>query len=86
MATIVYLLCALTSVLCAMLLLREYLKSRAELLLWSCLAFGGLAVSNSLVFADYVVWPDAVDLSVIRASVTLLAVSVLVTGLLWDAQ
>jgi hypothetical protein len=86
MGTIVYLLCALTSVLCAMLLLREYRKSRAELLLWSCVAFGGLAVSNSLVFVDYVVWPDAVDLAVVRASVTLLSVSILITGLLWDAQ
>ena len=34
MATLVYALCALTSLACAVLLLRGYLSSRARLLLW----------------------------------------------------
>jgi hypothetical protein len=85
MGAIVYMLCALTSLLCAILLLREYWRARVRLLLWSGSAFGGFAVSNSLVFMDFVVLPD-IDLGLVRASVTLASVSILIVGLLWDAQ
>lgn len=49
-ATAVYILCAVTSVLCAGLLVRSYLRSRVRLLLWSALCFVGLAVNNVLLF------------------------------------
>ena len=41
MATLVYALCALTSLACAVLLLRGYASSRVRLLLWSGLCFCG---------------------------------------------
>lgn len=84
MAVAVYLLCMVTSAFCAALLLREYLRTRARLLLWSSLSFVGWALNNALVFTDFVVLPG-VDLSMVRAAVALLAVTLLLYGLVWDA-
>jgi len=83
-AIAVYILCVMTSTFCAALLLREYLRTRARLLLWSSLAFAAFAVNNALVFMDLVVLP-AVDLSLFRATAALLAVALLLYGLIWDA-
>jgi hypothetical protein len=85
MAEAVYLLCAATSVLCAMLLYRGYRSSRTRLLFWSSLCFGGLAVNNVLLFLDLVVVPT-VDLSVLRTSVAALAMLVLCLGLVWESR
>lgn len=84
MATSVYLLCMCTSALCAALLLREHRRSGARLLLWSSLSFVAWAANNALVFMDLVVVPGY-DLSVVRASVALVAISLLLYGLIWDA-
>jgi hypothetical protein len=83
MAVAVYVLCMLTSAFCAILLLREYWRTNARLLLWSSLSFIGWAANNALVFADLVVFPS-VDLSLLRASVALVAVTLLLYGLIWD--
>jgi hypothetical protein len=84
MAVSVYALCMLTSAFCAALLLREYRRTRARLLLWSSLSFLGWAANNALVFMDLVVLPG-IDLSLIRAAIALTAVSLLLYGLVWDA-
>ena len=52
MATVVYLLCALTSLGCALLLFAAYRRERARLLLWSCVCFGWLALNNALLVVD----------------------------------
>ena len=83
MALAVYVLCMLTSAFCAVLLLREYRRSRARLLLWSSLSFVAWAANNLLVFTDLVVLP-LVDLSLVRAMLALTAVSLLLYGLTWD--
>lgn len=83
MAASVYFLCMVTSAFCALLLLREYRRSAARLLLWSSLSFVGWTANNALVFADLVVLP-AVDLSLVRALVALVAISLLVYGLILD--
>jgi hypothetical protein len=85
MATAVYLLCAITSVLCAALLFREYLRSRSRLLLWSAIAFAGLAASNALAFIDYVLLPR-VPLPAIRPPLTALAIAALIYGLIWESD
>jgi hypothetical protein len=84
MAVAVYLLCMLTSAFCAALLLREYARTRARLLLWSSLSFIGWALNNALVFMDLVVFAGT-DLSLVRAMVALIAVGLLLYGLIWDA-
>ena len=85
MASVVYALCALTSVLCAGLLWRAYRASRARLLLWSSVSFVGLACNNLLLFVDLVVVPT-VDLSLYRSLTGALGVMVLLLGLIWDSR
>lgn len=41
MVSIVYILCAITSLACAVLLLRSFRRTRARLLLWSGISFAG---------------------------------------------
>jgi hydrogenase/urease accessory protein HupE len=86
MAEAVYLLCALTSTACAILLLRSYSRSRSRLLLWSSLAFVGLAVNNALLFVDLVLIPDEIDLSIVRSTIALAALMVLAYGLIWETE
>lgn len=85
MATIVYVLCALTSVGCAVLLLRGYRKSGARLLFWAALCFAGLALNNILVFIDERIVPTD-DLAVWRSLPALAGVALLVYGLIWEVR
>ena len=83
MAIAVYVLCSLTSALCAVLLLREFRLRKVRLLLWSGLSFAGFAVSHALVFADVVLVPDT-NLSVLRAGSACASIMLLLFGLIWD--
>lgn len=85
MAAAVYLLCALTSIACAALLIRAYRANRARLLFWSSLCFIGLAVNNVLVFFDLIVVPG-VDLRLLRDVVALIALGIMLFGLIWDQE
>jgi hypothetical protein len=85
MAEAVYLLCALTSVLCAALLYRGFRASRVRLLFWSSLCFMGLALSNMLLFVDLVLAPD-LDLSVCRGAISLVSLSTLLFGVVWESK
>jgi hypothetical protein len=85
MAEAVYVLCALTSVMCAALLLRGYLATRTRLLFWSSLCFAGLALNNVLLLLDLLVLPG-VDLTIWRNASALLAMAVLLFGLVWDSR
>ena len=85
MAFIVYLLCTLTSGLCAVLLLREHRRRALPLLFWSGMSFSLIAIGNALVFLDFVVRPG-VDLALPRALSMTIAVSLLLYGLVWDAD
>ena len=84
-ATVVYLLCAATSALCAALLVRSYLASRTRLLLWSALCFAGLLLHNILLVIDLRVVVGT-DLSVLRDATGLASVSVLLFGLIWESR
>lgn len=83
MAEAVYILCALTSTACAILLFRGYLKGKTNLLLWSSLCFAGLALNNILLFIDLVVVPE-IDLSVIRSIPAVIGFVLLLYGLIWE--
>lgn len=85
MAKAVFLLCALTSLACALLLWRAYRRSGSRLLLWSGLCFIGLALNNGLLVVDRLVLPN-VDLSVWRQVPAVAGVAVLLYGLVWDAD
>ncbi|CAM3632164.1 hypothetical protein G4177_02360 [Corallococcus sp. ZKHCc1 1396] len=85
MAETVYILCALTSVACAVLLLRAWRRTRMKLLLYSGLCFAIFAVNNVLLFVDLVLIP-AGDLSLARTVTSLLGSGVLLYGLIWDVS
>ena len=84
METLVYALCALTSITCAVLLLRGYAASRVRLLLWGGLCFAGMALNNVLLFIDLGL-VAAVDLSAWRSIPTLAGLLLLIYGLVWDS-
>lgn len=83
MAEFVYGLCALTSIVCAALLLRAYRASRLRLLFWSALCFAGLALNNALLLVDLYVVPEF-DLFAVRTGTAMIAMCVLLYGLIWD--
>lgn len=83
MAEIVYLLCAATALLCAVLLFRGYSRSKARLLLWSGLCFALLALDSLFLFFDLVVVPD-LNLTLWRTPTALIGVSLLLYGLIWE--
>jgi Family of unknown function (DUF5985) len=85
MGTLVYALCALTSLACAVLLLRGYRASRVRLLLWSGLCFTGLAANNVLLLIDTRLVPS-MDLSLWRSLPALAGVALLLYGLVWEAR
>ena len=83
MANLVYALCAITSLACAILLLRGFLRSRARLLLWSGLCFVGLFINNALLVVDARI---VYDLSVVRTLPAVLGVVLLLYGLVWESD
>jgi hypothetical protein len=86
MAAVVYALCALTSLTCFLLLLRSWRATRARLLFWSALCFGGMSLNNFLLVIDKVVFPTQMDLSTWRLVAALAAVLLLVFGLVWEEE
>ena len=82
--TIVYLLCFLTSAACASMLGRSYFCNGTRLLLWSAICFAFLALNNLALVLDLVVWPDSVDLRLLRISLALAAVLSLIWGFVWE--
>lgn len=85
MAAAVYFVCALTSIGCALLLIRSWRGSRVRLLMWTALGFTGLALNNVLLFANRVLVPER-DLLVPRDVSALAAVTILLFGLIWESR
>lgn len=86
MVEAVYILCALTSAACAVLLLRAWKRTQSRLLLWSGLCFATLALNNVLLFVDLVLLPTSVNLYVPRLITGLASAGILLYGLIWDAS
>jgi hypothetical protein len=82
-AEVVYGLCALTSILCAAVLVRGYLASKQRMLLWASVGFVGFAGNNILLFLDLVIVP-AVDLSLPRNVAALAGAFALLAGLILE--
>jgi hypothetical protein len=82
---LVYLLCAATCLLCAVMLLRGYAKTKVRLLFWSGLCFVGLMLDNAILYVDVVIVPD-VSLEIWRKLPGLIATLLLLFGLIWEAK
>lgn len=85
MAELVYALCAITSALCALLLIRSFRRQRLTLLLWTGVGFAGLAIASLVLFVDLVLVPE-VDLSALRALITAVSMGACVIGLVWSSR
>jgi hypothetical protein len=79
----VLILCAFTSIICTILLIRGYMRSRSRLLLWSSPCFIGLATQNIILFIDLMLVPD-VDLSFWRSLPAFIGLCILLFGLIWE--
>ena len=84
-ANAVYILCAITSALCAILLFRGYRQSGARLLFWSALCFVGLALNNTVLLVDVTLLPE-IDLLTWRLVPALAGVMLLIYGLIWETR
>ena len=85
MAALIYSLCALTSLVAAALLWRQYRKARFRILFWSALCFFGLTVNNVILVLDRFVFTQ-VDLTVPRLLTATVAMVLLVFGLVWESE
>jgi len=83
METLVYTSCALTSALCAWLLLRFFYETRYRLLLWSGLCFAGLALSNMVLVVDKLMFPQ-ISFGPCRLLIALVALLPLLYGLIFE--
>ena len=85
MAAVVYMLGAVISLCCGVLLLRSYSRVRKGLLLWSGLCFVGLAISNVLIFVDLVIFPE-INLYPLRLGTAAASLLLLLYGLIWESE
>jgi hypothetical protein len=83
---LIYLLCLLTSAVCAALLVRAWLRTRTTLLLWVAWCFVLLALNNLLLVADLVVFTTELDLAVPRQLATVAALGVLLVGFIRETE
>lgn len=86
LASVIYALCAFTSMLSSWLLLRSYRRNGSRLLFWSGLCFAGLSVNNLLLILDRIVFPTAVNLTTWRLLAALVALLPLLYGLVWEDE
>jgi len=86
MADLIYALCTLTSIVCAVLLLRGYNQSRSRLLFWCGLCFVGLALHNILLIIDIKTPNNVLDLSHVRSLPAVAGVLVMIFGLIWEKR
>jgi hypothetical protein len=84
-AEVVYILCAATSILCAVLMFRSYRRQHSRLLLLSTLCFLGLAVNSLLLVADLLVLRE-IDLRLARTAVAYVTMLGFLLGLVWESR
>jgi uncharacterized protein DUF5985 len=82
---VLFLIAALTSLACMVLLFRAYIQTRVSILLWSALCFVGQTVNSIALFVDLVVLPDA-DLRMIRLSAALIGMLFLLYGFIREGH
>lgn len=85
MGPLIYVLCALTALACAVLLFRSYRRTKTRLLFWSFLCFTGLFLNNIFLFLDKIVFP-MFDFLLWRYVTALVALLPLLYGLIWEEE
>jgi hypothetical protein len=83
MSVVIYTLCAITSLVCAVLLLRAYQANHYRLLFWASIFFGGVTINNIFLILDKLVYTE-LDLLVLRLIVMQVALVSFIYGLIFD--
>lgn len=85
MIELIFILCAVTSVGCAIALLRSYYKDRSPILLWTAMCFVGLALNNVVLAVDLLVFPNTdIDGPFWRNLLSAVSGAILLFGLIWE--
>lgn len=82
----VYILCTVTALACAVLLLRGYARAHIRLLLWTGVFFLLLTLENALLFIDRIFLGPQIDLALPRGLIALVGVIVLLFGLILEKR
>lgn len=85
MAITIYLLCILTCLACAGLLLGSYRRTGHRLLFWSGWSFVAMTVNNLFLLLDKVVFLDR-DLLPLRLVSALVSMLLLLYGLIYEKE
>lgn len=85
MAALIYSLCALTALVCTVLLLQAYSRKGLRLLLWSGLCFVGLAISNAVLLFDLSVVAE-ISLYPWRLAIAAGSMLLLLYGLIFESD
>ena len=85
MNTLIFALCALAALACAVLLWMGARRSRSRMLVWSAVCFALLAAANIVLVLDYLVFPG-IALWPVRQGLSLLAVGSLIYGLIMEER
>lgn len=80
-----YALAIISCLLCTVLLVRRYRRTRARLLWWSSLCFAGLSLNNILLFVDLVLIRTS-DLRLYRHLAALAGMLFLLYGFIWEDE
>lgn len=86
MAEVVYVLCAVTSLCCAVLLGRSWATSKSRLSLCCSLCFLGLLLNNVMLIIDKIVTGPTVDLSVWTKVPAVVGMAIFLIGLILEAD
>ena len=86
MAVLIYVLCAFTALVCAVLLLLGSRRAGSRMLFWSGLCFACLAFTNLVVVVDALDLFPYENFSTLRLGSALVALSLLLYGLVFEEK
>jgi hypothetical protein len=84
MSGLVYILCALTSLISGVLLIRGAFTRSGGLLFWSALCFFAYALHNVFLYVNFVILPQ-IDLLIAARLVAVAGIMLLNFGLIWHS-
>ena len=86
MAVLIYVLCSITALICAVMLLLGSRRTGSRMLFWSGLCFAGLALTNLVVVVDALRLFPHENFSSLRLGSALLALMLLLYGLIFEEK
>ncbi|MBX3034198.1 MAG: hypothetical protein KF865_09765 [Bdellovibrionaceae bacterium] len=85
MSYLIYILCAVTSCVCALLQWRAYMKAKSRFLLWTTICFVAIFLNNVMLFVDLLTGPT-INLVLPRSFVLLGGLCILLYGFIWETS